>query len=154
MLLAVSKALLGGGDLGCGGCALLLELAEGLDVTGGLLLLNLGAIEIAGHGVALVLRAALLHLVGGDLGGTKGGGGRGYAGRGTGVAHPDEEVAGFDLLAEVDVELFHDSGDRGVGGEFVDWLDFSVGGDGTDEVLAGDFGDPDLDDIVGKQLHD
>ncbi len=130
----------------------MLELAEGFDVTGSLFLLKLCAIDIAGHGDALFLRATLLNIMGGDFGGTKGGCRRGNAGGGSGVAHPDEEVTGFDLLAEVDVELFNDSRGCGVGGELIDRLNFSVGGDGADEVLAGDFGDPDLDDIMGKEL--
>ena len=65
------KALLRGGDFTGRGGAFLLELVEGFEIGGSLLLLQLGAIEIASQGDALFLRAALLHLLGVELGGTE-----------------------------------------------------------------------------------
>src|ERR1700753_3805466 len=100
------------------------------------------------------LRTTLLHVVKGGFGGAQRGIGCREFGYSFRVVQFEEEVASFDLLRDLHVDLRDDPGGGGVSLKLVDGLDFAVGGDGAYEILTSDWSHAHFKSVAAGRAHD
>jgi hypothetical protein len=97
-------------------------------------------VQVRGEGVTLVLGAPLPEVIGGEGCGLQGGLSMGQIGEGVLVVHPEQQLAGLDLVPDVDVDILHLAGGLGVNLKVVDGFNLSGGGKLLGQIGVGDLG--------------
>jgi hypothetical protein len=142
-----------GGDLGWRCRSLLLQLLERGERGGIFMTLQLGATQVVGVGVALILRATVFDVAGRKLGGAQRGVGGGQPRQRVRIVHLQQQLASLDLVAHIDVDLLHLARNLRMGLEVVQRLDLAGGPGGLYQVLIDGLGRAYADPLARERVN-